>query len=451
MDMNKKGSILAQLMAEEEDKSNVNNNSKSNSDLDFITMLNTTSDNTPDKQDNGMYVNKSFSFGNNSSVGMTPPANNNSDHSRKSSLNYTPSKINPPPSNIKSTNSPTNTFRKAHRYKHSSVSINYNELLNITNKLNDEDDEKTHILVNKYLEFPTVKKVLKQFSNEQSVEVGVYLIFIGLLFLPSNSDNIKHILILTLQTLLQTSLFSSLSITISTIILNDDFYKLYNFDYPFGFLRFNTIQEYATNLYNCYTVMNLFFEILEITMYGGDVHSGHGHNGHQHDKEFDSEIEKRNVLEQGNISELVIVTLIILFMGYKRNKYSLIISVTWLGMILFDSTIMVLLSKLVMIGVLFTYLITNIKFIVKYVLKYLNMSNVYGKENLYALKSDIDQILMTDKYSLKVADLNNHTCMVLIKVDSERVNIIDIDTKTKVHNCVRNKIKDKEIMLTVEL
>ena len=91
-----------------------------------------------------------------------------------------------------------------------------------------------------------------------------------------------------------------------------------------------------------------------------------------------------------------------------------------------------------MIGVLFTYLITNIKFIVKYVLKYLNMSNVYGKENLYALKSDIDQILMTDKYSLKVADLNNHTCMVLIKVDSERVNIIDIDTKTKVHNCVRN-------------
>lgn len=207
MDMNKKGSILAQLMAEEEDKSNVNNNSKSNSDLDFITMLNTTSDNTPDKQDNGMYVNKSFTFGNNSSVGMTPPANNNSDHSRKSSLNYTPSKINPPPSNIKSTNSPTNTFRKAHRYKHSSVSINYNELLNITNKLNDEDDEKTHILVNKYLEFPTVKKVLKQFSNEQSVEVGVYLIFIGLLFLPSNSDNIKHILILTLQTLLQTSLF----------------------------------------------------------------------------------------------------------------------------------------------------------------------------------------------------------------------------------------------------
>lgn len=450
MDMNKKGSILAQLMAEEEDKSSTNN-FKSKTDLDFITMLNTTSNNTPDKPENSMYVNKSFTFGNNGSVGMTPPTNNNSDHSRKSSLNYTPNKINPPPSNIKSTNSPTNTFRKAHRYKHSSVSINYNELLNITNKLNDEDDEKTHILVNKYLEFPTVKKVLKQFSNEQSIEVVAYLTFIGLLLLPLNKDNIKHILILTLQTLLQTSLFSRLSITVSNIILNDDYYKVYNFDYPFGFLRFNTIQEYATNLYNCYTVMNLFFEILEITMYGGDVHSGHGHNGHQHDKEFDSEIEKRNVLEQVRIQELVIVTLIIIFVGYKRNKYSLTISVTWLGMILFDSKIMVFLSKLVMIGVLFTYLITNIRFIVKYVLKYLNMSNVYGKESLYALKSDIDQILMTDKYSLKVADINNHTCMVLIKVDSERVNIIDIDTKSKVYNCVKSKIKDKEVMLTVEL
>lgn len=476
MDKNNKGSILAQLMAEEEDNQNFSSNSKSKSDLDFITMLNNNAetidnnnsqnvkDNNPfisNKNDSEMYVNKGFTFGNNTSVSnMTPPSNNLKDHSRKSSLNYTPNKINPPPFNLKSNNnSPTNTFRKAHRYKHSSVSINYNELLNITNKLEDEDDEKIHILVNKYLEFPTVKKVLNQFTAEQTVETGVYIIFMLFLsYLPNHlanqESNIKHVLILTLQTLIQTSLFTHLSKSIAGIITHDDFYKLYNFQYPFGFLRFNVIQEYSTNLYNCYTVMNLFFEILEITMYGGDVHTGggHGHTGHQHDKEFEpSGIEKRDLLEQSSLLEIVILMMIIGVMGYKKNQYCLIMSFTWLSLILFDGGIVQNVAKLVMIGCLFTYLITNIKHIVNNILKYLNMSNVYDRGLLYSLKNDIDNVLMTDKYSLKISDLNNHTCMVLIKVESDKVNVIDIDIKKKVHTCVQNRIKNKDIMLTVEL
>lgn len=476
MDKNNKSSILAQLMAEEEENESFNLNAKNKSDVDFITMLNNNTETidssniqssneknpfVSNKNDNEMYVNKSFSFGNNISVNnVTPPSHNLKDHSRKSSLNYTPNKINPPPFNLKSNNnSPTNTFRKAHRYKHSSVSINYNELLNITNKLEDEDDEKIHILVNKYFEFPTIKKVVKQFSSEQITEIALYVLFILLLFvlpnhLANQETNIKLVLILTLQTLIQTSLFTHLSNTISATISKDDFYKLYNFQYPFGFLRFNIIQEYSFYLYNCYTVMNLFFEILEITMYGGDVHSGggHGHTGHQHDIEFDSTgIEKRDVMEHSNLFEIVILMLIIAVMGYKRNQYCLIISFTWLSLILFDNTTIQNISKIIMIAVLFTYLITNIKYVVNNVLKYLNMSNVYDTGVLYSLKNEIDNILMTDKYSLKISDINDHTCMVLIKVESSKVNVIDIDIKKKVYACVQNKIKNKDIMLTVEL
>ena len=200
--------------------------------------------------------------------------------------------------------------------------------------------------------------------------------------------------------------------------------------------------------------MNLFFEILEITMYGGDVHSGggHGHTGHQHDIEFDSTgIEKRDVMEHSNLFEIVILMLIIAVMGYKRNQYCLIISFTWLSLILFDNTIIQNISKIIMIAVLFTYLITNIKYVVNNVLKYLNMSNVYDTGVLYSLKNEIDNILMTDKYSLKISDINDHTCMVLIKVESSKVNVIDIDIKKKVYACVQNKIKNKDIMLTVEL
>lgn len=475
-------SLLSRLMAEEED-----NNGKS--DFDFISLMNTqdspsksghahdkslvngdsnnskdTNSNKPDNQ-NGMYVNKSFSFGGNQSQSYENPSANGNNlnkpfvspsingHSRKSSLNYTPSKnyIQPPPvsssSNNGSTSSPTHTFRKTHKYKHSSVSINYNEVLNITNKINSEDpssstisadQEKSHILVNKYLEFPKATTLLKSLSTPAYTKISLSLLA-SLLIYFTQSQNMYST---TIITLLQSHTIMFLIAELTECIKNDNFYSVHNFDNPFGFQRLPILIKYSGSLYVCYKVINLFFEFLEMIIVGHDsgMHGSHSHSGHQHN---DSNADNAAAKVKYTLGFGVMV-LSGLLSGYVRDWYAVLAIIA--GLILpLDGLIL----KVFLVALLSTYLVSKCMMIINYLLLYLNMSTKCGPKKIEIIKEKLNLILMTEKYDLKVGDITDECSIVLIKVDKQ-VNIIDLDLKQKIYNLMQSELKTKNIMLTVQ-
>lgn len=475
-------SLLSKLMAEEE-----GNNGKS--DFDFISLMNTQNSPTkvgnaqetslmngdsnhrkdanndkPDSQ-NEMYVNKSFSFGGNqtqihespSTVGnnlnkpfLSPSTNG---HSRKSSLNYTPSKnyIQPPPvsstSNNGSFSSPTHTFRKTHKYKHSSVSINYNEVLNITNKINSEDpssstisadQEKSHILINKYLEFPKAITLLKSLSTTAYTKILLSLLVTLLIYFTQPQNMYST----TIITLIQSHTIMFLIAELTECIKKDNFYSVHNFDNPFGFQRLPILIKYSGSLYLCYKVINLFFEFLEMIIVGHDngMHGSHSHSGHQHaDSNPDTTVAKvKYTLGFG------VMVLSGLLSGYVRDWYALLAIIA--GLILpLDGLIL----KFFLVALLSTYLVSKFMMIINYLLLYLNMSTKCGPKKVEIIKQKLNQILMTEKYELKVGDITDECSIVLIKVDKQ-VNIIDLELKQKIYSLMQSELKTKNIMLTVQ-
>ena len=482
----KKSSLLSKLMAEEED-----NNGKS--DLDFISLINkqdntdennlidniynnsnknetSNNENNSDKQ-NEMYVNKSFSFGGNhtNAYDTTPQKNNDfakpfisspvNGHSRKSSLNYTPSKdyIQPPPAASSYTinkaataaaGSPTHTFRKTHKYKHSSVSINYNDLLNITNKIDSEDpsslsisadQEKLHILVNKYLEFPTTVSILKKFETAAYIKASLSLLLIVLIYTTQQ----ESMYTITITTLLQSHMIICLIKEAIKYIKADDFYTVYNFDNPFGFQRLPVLMEYAGLLYVCYRVLNLFFEFLEMIILGhGDgMHGSHSHSGHQHNA---NSTDDEQVIKIKYTIGFGIMVLSGLLSGYLRDWYSLLTIVPGLFLPL-DGLIL----KIYLVVLLCSYLISKIMIIVNYLLVYLNMSTNCKPKKIDIVKQKLNQILMTEKYELKIGNITDDCCIVLIKIDKQ-INIIDKDIKQKIYSLMKAELNTKNIMLTVQ-
>lgn len=475
-----KSSLLSKLLAEEED-------TNEKSDLDFITLMSKepsndisgiNSDNgytnknahyenkhknIPNSEKSEVYVNQSFSFGSNNLDARTPIKKNDSshpflspvakDHKRKSSLNYTPVKnyIQPPPVSSASNNigltPPNQTFRKSHRYKHSSVSINYNELLNITNKIDSSDpssgslsaeQEDSHILINKYMEFPTVIGLSKRLSFATYMKCLLSLSLIVLISL-THPENIAFI---TIITLLQSHMILFLIKELTSCIKSDNFYSVYNFDNPFGFQRLPVILEYAGLLHICYKVLNLFFEFVEMVLIGhGDgLHGSHSHSGHQHNNS-DEDSHFNHIKYNIGLGTLILSGLL---SGYLKDWYTL--TTVFLG-ILFSSDSLFL--KLALIILLCKFLINKLLLIVNQLLVYLNMSSSCTTTEISNIKKKINQILMTEKYELNIGSIDSNCCIVLLKVDSQ-VNIIDIDLKQRIYSLLKAEIKVDTIMLTVQ-
>jgi Co/Zn/Cd efflux system component len=182
---------------------------------------------------------------------------------------------------------PKASYRRGHRYKHSSVSMNMFQDPQRIASMN-----KPHNLPKKY-EIPRFKQILSLISSSQKKKLFVCFIQISVTLTSYVLGyNYNNSCLLTLSHILFYDVISNLSLVMVQIMSNFEVWRLSSLKFPFGLGRIEVLFGFALSVSLLFVGLDLFSHILEEFLIVSLVNDGNFENNngslHNHGKNNDN-------------------------------------------------------------------------------------------------------------------------------------------------------------------
>lgn len=165
--------------------------------------------------------------------------------------------------------------RRGHRYKHSSVSMNF-----------FREDVRAPLAIPASLQIPTLSECSQSMSKEQKVRItwGAFHLFVTILVYKTQSP---YTALSALAHLLFYDAMGALMCAVVDIIGNFDVWKLSSIHFPFGLERAEVLAGFALSILLIFMggdIMSHCIQEFVGTLYGGEAAHSHGHS-HNHGDE----------------------------------------------------------------------------------------------------------------------------------------------------------------------